>query len=495
MRSLFVSFAVVLALLPGLPGQGAAERAREEALSAFKGDQEYKEAQRRWPEYERIINSEITKQDKLVSAGGKKLDQQIAQYELRAEIEGTPVNHYLAGRILGLAERFEQARLFFERSIKVDPYFYWGHHGMGAYFARREMHEPAAKHYQQALELNPTFAKARFGLALCCIRMRKHLRAEALLQEIIADAPDDVQPRLALAQMYIQTSRHSEAINALLELKQRSTDTANVDRLLAFCYGRVDQLEKATALYGAILQEDPKDWRSAMELAKLLMRDGQNHAAAERFQQALDSLPLGARVDREQMEGLVAELRAGPAKAVKREGVQSPEQWLEILLNSVEPERRRRAALILSASPVRHAELDKGFLRALRDGDSFVRTIAVRTVGRWWGEAEQLDDERLVKIMSLLLDDRSETVRASAAATLGRADHPRAVPPLMGRLEKEDDPYVFHQIHRGLNRLTFAYISVVMEDDLKADDLTALRRDWRAWYDANSSSYRKYEGR
>lgn len=337
-------------------GQGgsAADRARAEALEAFRNSREYLEAQKRWPAYGQQIDAEVRKQAQAVAAGGARLDERISQYEKRAVIEGTPVSNYLAGRILRLAGRLDRARSFFERSVSIDRFFYWGHYGLGTCFSTREMPESAARHYRRALDLNPKFVKAARGLALCQMQLGKPGRARGL------DGP--------------------------------------------------------------------------------------------------------------------------------RQG------WLEILLRSAEVARRREAARILSASHVRHPELDKGFLQALKDKDHYVRTVAIKTIARWWGEAEQLDDPRLVKILSILLNDRCSMVRGSAAAALGRAKHARAVPPLMKCLQKERDPYVFRQLHRALNRLSFAYIDIPLEGRLDADRMEALTLDWRAWYDANIRRFRRYEG-
>lgn len=496
LRTLIILLTLVISTCPiCAQGGNAADRARAEALNAFKGSQEFEDAKVRWPDYRRQIALETPKQDQAVSTGGRRLDQKISEYEMRADIEGTPVSNYLAGRILGLADRLDQARPFFARSVSIDKFFYWGHHGLGTYFAIRKMPEIAAKHYQRAIDLNPEFAKASRGLAMCHMQLRNYDRAEALFRKLLAEEPGDLETRRAIASMYVQERRHTEAINELLQIKQRHPKATGVDPLLALCYSRTEALEKAIRTYETVLQRHPKDWRSAMELGKIFLRMGHHHDAADRFQQGLDNLPLSANFERETLEELVAELRTGPPIVKQREGVKSPEEWLEILLNSVEVERRRHAARVLSASPVRHAELDKGFLLALRDKDYVVRTLAVQTVGRWWGAVEQLHDPHLVKIMSILLNDPSHTVRGSVAATLGRTNHRRAVPPLLKRLPKERDPYVFRQLHRALNRLSFAYIGVPLEGEIDAERMEALTGDWRAWYDANIFQFRKYEDR
>lgn len=493
LRIFFMALVLAGTLTPIAAAQGGADEARREALRTLRGDQELAAARTRWPRYERAIALEIPKQDKVVQAGGSELDDRISNYELKADLSGEPVDCYLAGRILGLAGRLDQARAYFERSVAVDRFFYWGHHGLGTYFAMREMPEPAAKHYQESLDLNPEFMKAARGLAMCHMQMRNYDRAETMFRRIIAKQPDDLETRRAFARMLMSANRYAEAVNALLELKQRAGDQPGIDTLLAFCYARTDDVEKAIELYEAQLERDPKDFRSALEVGRILMRLGRHHDAADRFQAALEHLPLQAPIDRAQLEELIADLRAGPPIVKQNEKRKDPNEIIQIMLNSAEVERRREAARMLAASPIRHPELDKAFLRALKDADYVVRTVAVRTVGEWWGEAEQLSDPRLVRIFSILLNDRSHLVRGMVAGVLGRADHARAVPPLMKRLARERDPYVFRQIHRALNRLSFAYIGIPLEGELDTERMEKLSAEWRTWYDANAFLYRKYE--
>ena len=468
-------------------------KALREAIGSLQGSgsRELAEARKRWPRYQEAIGLEMSRQDAAVQAGGRELDDKIALYETKTDLQETPVNRYLAGRINGLAGRIDAARVHFERCIVLDKFFYWGYHGLGTYFAMRKMPEPAAKQYGLALELNPEFHRAARGLAMCQMQMGRYDEAESSFRRILTKTPDDIETRKALAKMFIRANRYVDAINEFNVVKQRGGD--KVDSWLAHCYVRTDQLDEAVAIYKAILERDPKDWAAAVELGKIYQRTGKNHEAAAWFQRALDNLPLQTRFDREKLEEVIAVLLAMPAVSKVNPNRKSPGQWVDILLNSVEVDRRRVAARIISGSPYRHPEFDSAMLRALRDKDYLVRVRALRTVGRWWGEVERLADPGLVGIFSLLLNDRHHAVRGMAANILARSEHARVVPPLMERLQKERNAYVFRQIHRALNRNTFAYISVSFDEELGAEDMERLSREWKAWYDKNIYQFRKYE--
>jgi len=241
------------------------------------------------------------------------------------------------------------------------------------------------------------------------------------------------------------------------------------------------------------LNRDPQNWRSAIELGKLHQRMGRNHAAAGFFEKGLDAMPLKTNFDREALEGLVVTLKTMPAVSKVDTNRKSPEQWVEILLNSVEVERRRHAARVISSSPIRHPSFDKAMLRALRDRDHVVKTLAVKTVGEWWDAAEELGNPGLVRIFALLLKDQYGSVRGMAAHMLGRVDHARAVPPLVSRIESERDPYVFGELHRALNRLTFAYIAIESREKLEPEVMERLSGEWKSWYERNVMQFRKYE--
>jgi tetratricopeptide (TPR) repeat protein len=488
----------VLSLVPGfLPAQGGGldpDKARRDALSAFApvSRQELEEARKRWPIYDRAISDAIPRQDGAVAAGGKTLDDAIAFFEQTAHLNGTPVNTYLAGRLLGLSGRLDEARAWFERSVATDKFFYWGYHGLATYFAMKDMHEPAAQQYRRALDYNPEFTKAARGLAMCYMSMGRLDEAEGQFKTLIAADPDDSETRLTYAQMLVRGARYVDAINELRTAEQRLGSNPEVERMLAFCYGRTDQINEAMATYERLLAKDAKDWKASFELGKLHQRRGYNHKAADCFRQVLENLPVTSTMNREALQEVIQDLRTMPAVTETPKNQKSPEEWAQLLLHGQDVDRRRQAARVIASSGFHHPAFTEGMLRALRDKDPTVKTIALRTLAEWFSGTEQLSSSGMTRIVSLLARDQDSRVRGMACHVLGEADHPRCVPPLIERIATERDPYVFQQIHRALNRLTFAYLEVDREGEPDAETMERLAREWRAWYDRNVNTYRRY---
>jgi tetratricopeptide (TPR) repeat protein len=490
-----LSLAVLCFLLPSLVAQPPdLEGSLRDVRRTLPGGQEsprFLASKEQWPDFEKRIELELPRQEAAAKAGGFELDQAVVRYESKVVTRSDPVNHYLYGRILGLATRLEQAKAEFDRAIALDPYFYWAYHGLGTYFAMRQMPEPAAQHFSKCLELNPNFTRATRGLALTYYSMGRLEDAEATLRRILAKEPNDVDSWIALGQVLMQSTRFSDAADVLRRAEQLEPNNGDVKLNLARCFGRSDQIEAAIPMLESLVSMPSHAYEGAMELARLHERMGQNAKAADALQIALTNLPLAAAFNRDKLVEAMAEMRARPA-VVKRDANQK--SWRDLvndLQNSVEPEKRREAVKIIERLPFRHVDLDAVVLNALRDKDAVVRTIALRVITNWWQEAGQLADPKFLSILSLLAKDSTSTVRAMAVWALGKSDHPAAVPHLIELLPERND-YVFGELHKSLNRLTFGYIEVDSDEAMTSARMDRLAQSWKAWFSANEAQYRRF---
>jgi hypothetical protein len=226
-----------------------------------------------------------------------------------------------------------------------------------------------------------------------------------------------------------------------------------------------------------------------MGSGETLIQIGENHAAAERYERALANYPSASLVPKTDIQTRIDELRRLPAVEKRDPRVKSPHEWVEILLNSTEPERCREAIRVLSTYPGFDQDVYKAFLRALKNRDAQVRVLAIRELAKRYDGV--LDE--LTPLLSLfVVDDSDRQVRAIAARVLGFSDDPAAVPPLMKAL-KDRDPYVFREVYDALWRLTTSEMPLLLSKELTADSMEASAKGWQAWYADNKDRYRKYE--
>lgn len=448
------------------------------------------EAKRKWEQQEAEINAQIEIQERARAEGGDKLRETIAMFESRAAMQDRPVDHYLAGRILGQSMKLEEARVHFERAITQDPFFYWAYHGLGTYFNNREMYEPAIARYERALELNPNFLNSARGMALCQMRLGRKADAEATLRSVLEQSPNDQEGLWFLAILMTDQGLHQEASLYLERLATIKPGAPEVEAALANAYRRTDRIPEAVAIYERLIASDPSEWKSCLTMADITQRQGQNHVAATWLEKALSRLPANASIAPDRLQEMIVDLKSRPAAEAIDPNRRSPEEWVDILLNSVEVDRRREAARIVGSSPYMNKVMMDGLLKALRDKDPDVKTIALKSLAQNWPPEER---PALVSMLGLLLKDRSPLVRGMAAFVLGREIKARAgVPHLINALG-DQDPYSFRQIHEALNHLTFAYIGVHLPTDLSMSERQRLATEWREWFDRNREDYRSAE--
>lgn len=477
------------------PERSERDRALDEARRSFQGEgagvdpEMLRKSKANWERYKVVIEREIQRQDEARAQGGAAVDPVLAGYLDTAEVTDTPVDHYLAGRLLGMVGRLDEARVHFDRALRTDPYFYWAHHGLATFFANREMHEPAVKRYQSVLRLNPEHTASRRGLALCLVRLGKRDEAEIQLREILKTHPDEVETLWTLGTLLSEGGRYGESIDLLRRVEQLRPDLPQLRFELARSYARADQVDKAMEIYERAISADATDWRSCMALAEIMHRQGLNHRAAEFLEKGLARLPVDRKADRSELEEKIVSLRARPEKEAIDPNRKSPGEWLDLVLNSVEVERRREAMRKVEEFPWVDAKVPQTVLLALKDNDPEVAVRALKTLAREWPED---DAQSLVNLARIMIRRPDERVRAMSARVLGRAHHPSAVPALI-RVLDESSPYVFREIHDGLNRNTFAYIEVDSPAEMDEAARKRLAEAWKAWYQANRDRYIKYE--
>ena len=495
MRTYAVTALVAFFTASGMVAQIEPGSALEAARRGLPGGQEspqLRASKVHWPAYQTEIDREIRAQDAAVQAGGYELDSSIERYETKVITQNTPVNHYLYGRILGLAKQYDRAKAEFDRAISLDPYFHWAYHGLGTYFAMRDLPEPASQQFLKCLELCPDSVRASRGLALCYFKMGRLEDSESTLRRLLARDRADLDTWISLGQVLMRGGKYARAGEVLEEALKLDPNHEDIIVNLSRCYGLSDQPERAVGMLTGLVTKSPNAYKAHIQLAMLYERMGKNWKAADALESVLRNLPVSSTVDRDKLTETVTELRSMPAETTAMEKRKSWRDLVNDLRNSVEVDKRRRAIRILGAIPFNHAEINGAVLNAVKDDDHMVRTMAVKLLGTWFVQPESTSEPLILPMLVLKMKDRNAQVRGMTAWALAEQDHPAAVPPLVEALT-ERDPYAFRQIHKALNRLTFAYIEVDVDEMMTSHRMTRLADAWRQWYKRNELAYRRYQ--
>jgi tetratricopeptide (TPR) repeat protein len=339
------------------------------------------------------------------------------------------------------------------------------------------------------LELNPNFVRSMEPLAACLAQSEQYDEAERVLRRLLEIQPNETQALMTMGKLLSHRTRYPEAASAFRGVLEKKPGHEEARRLLAYALRKGGQLKEARAVYDEMLRDNPKDFRARLGLAETLYGLGENHAAADEYQKMIEDWDSTAGVTQADVAGRIESLRRLPATERRDPRIKSPHEWVEILLNSTEPERCREAIKVLSTFPGYEEEVYKAFLKALKNKDSQVRVLALRELAKRW---EGLIQELTPLLSLFVVDDQDRLVRAWAARILGAGGDPAAVPALVKAL-KDRDPYVFREVYDALWRLTTSEMSPKLPDDLTPEVMDGAAQGWQRWYDQNRDRYRKFE--
>lgn len=160
-----------------------------------------------------------------------------------------PDSHYLLGRALPTAD---EARVAYERALKLDPTHARAHMGMGAVYRSTGRFPDAEAAYMRALERDSTLGEAWSGLGYALLAQGRSADALAVARKAVESTPDDADAWLTLA---VLAPAEAEAL--LTEAASRFPADPRVHVALAEVRLSQGQGKPALASARAALQLDP----------------------------------------------------------------------------------------------------------------------------------------------------------------------------------------------------------------------------------------------
>lgn len=136
--------------------------------------------------------------------------------------------YFLAGRLLGLHNKPEQARYLFQKGIQLDSQNPWPYYGMGMYFLKNRSPFYAQIYLNHALRIEPQLVPAMVGLAKL-LEDQDYSQAIQLLSNAIRITPDDADLHHDLGSLLQHNKQFAEA---LLHLQTAATLSPQNPRIL-----------------------------------------------------------------------------------------------------------------------------------------------------------------------------------------------------------------------------------------------------------------------
>jgi tetratricopeptide (TPR) repeat protein len=145
----------------------------------------------------------------------------------------------------------------------------------------------AEQNFQKAVSLDPKSITPRLALGNFYRSRKRWPEAEQQFRDTIQLAPKNPTPYAALATLLENEGKRTDTEQLLMQAKQAMPDVPEGYRLLGDFYFALNDLPRATAEYGLLFQQHPRDERVEKNYVQLLILSNQPDAAARLNEQFL----------------------------------------------------------------------------------------------------------------------------------------------------------------------------------------------------------------
>ena len=200
---------------------------------------------------------------------------------------GNPRIFYSLGNIYQTLGHFDEARVAFERSLKLEPNFFAAANNLGLLFFEKDDFHAAAHNFKLATTIDPKSAAAHCNLGNALAKLDAKKSIEAYRTSISLE-PNNSGVHVNLISMLVEHNKIIDVFNAFKEaLKKNPSDDVILNTLIEFLYQR-DKFSAIINLSKKALENTRKPALLYNNIGRALIKKGNATEALDHFQKAIE---------------------------------------------------------------------------------------------------------------------------------------------------------------------------------------------------------------
>ncbi len=188
-------------------------------------------------------------------------------------------------------DKLAEAMQEMQQGIAADPSRSESYLNMALLQARANLPDQAEDNFKKAAEIAPTAMNVQLALGDFYRSHNRFPEAEVQFRKAISTDPQDPAPRAALVRLMMSEGKRGDVETFLKQTKADLPNNPEAYRMLGDFYFATGDLERATAEYGSLFNDHPRDSQVKKNYIQLLILKGSVDEAAKLNDQILKANP------------------------------------------------------------------------------------------------------------------------------------------------------------------------------------------------------------
>jgi len=210
---------------------------------------------------------------------------------LREKQPNTPETHEAWANYDAAQNNIAAAMQEMQQAIAADPQRSESYLLLALLQLRADLPDQAETNFKKATEVDPKAINAQLALGGFYQTRNRFPDAEQQFKHVISADPKNPAPRAAYVRLLMQEGKNSEVEPFLLQTKKDLSDNREGYRMLGDFYFATGDIDKATAEYGSLYKDHPRDLQVKKNYIQLLILKNRLDEAAKLNDQTLKANP------------------------------------------------------------------------------------------------------------------------------------------------------------------------------------------------------------